>query len=485
MEPGRNMPCPCGSGKKYKHCCLAAARAAASDPSVLAWKRLRRLREGFPERMLGFMHDAYGGHVMEEAWEAFMLDDGAPFDPDSPHFPVFCSWMFHHWAPRAEDSDVADASLHGVAPTRAFLQRKGRHLDAAMRQYLQACVDSHYSFFEVEEVERGRSLDLLDLITGRRHHVWESSGTETLKAGDFVYGLLADSGGVTLAECLGPCAFPPHHKLRVIDLRQQLYGDGPPTTSNDPRRHAGSLRELYLQLIEELFHPPLPKLQNTDGEDLEALRLVFDIDSPQTAFDALKHLDFDTPEDVLLADARRDHQGRLQQVAFTWKQQGNALHSAWDNTVLGHIRIKAGRLTVEVNSRQRAERARTIVEQTLGNQARYRATKVESVAAMMARARQAAPVDTRRLGQSELMEMSEVRAKIAELMERHYQAWLDAPLPALGNRTPREAARDTAGRERVEALVRQIERDGPTMEPPLDPAIPRFLREKLRLDRPL
>lgn len=21
-EPGRNEPCPCGSGKKYKHCCL-------------------------------------------------------------------------------------------------------------------------------------------------------------------------------------------------------------------------------------------------------------------------------------------------------------------------------------------------------------------------------------------------------------------------------------------------------------------------------
>lgn len=22
VEPGRNRPCPCGSGKKYKHCCL-------------------------------------------------------------------------------------------------------------------------------------------------------------------------------------------------------------------------------------------------------------------------------------------------------------------------------------------------------------------------------------------------------------------------------------------------------------------------------
>ena len=45
-RPGRNEPCHCGSGKKYKHCCLdkdeasaAAARAkaaAASAPAAAA-----------------------------------------------------------------------------------------------------------------------------------------------------------------------------------------------------------------------------------------------------------------------------------------------------------------------------------------------------------------------------------------------------------------------------------------------------------------
>jgi len=31
---GRNHPCPCGSGKKFKHCCLAAAGGAESLPAV-------------------------------------------------------------------------------------------------------------------------------------------------------------------------------------------------------------------------------------------------------------------------------------------------------------------------------------------------------------------------------------------------------------------------------------------------------------------
>ena len=37
-EPGRNAPCPCGSGKKYKHCHLekvnAGVRAKVTEASV-------------------------------------------------------------------------------------------------------------------------------------------------------------------------------------------------------------------------------------------------------------------------------------------------------------------------------------------------------------------------------------------------------------------------------------------------------------------
>lgn len=35
-RPGRNEPCYCGSGKKYKHCCLAKDEAAASAARAAA-----------------------------------------------------------------------------------------------------------------------------------------------------------------------------------------------------------------------------------------------------------------------------------------------------------------------------------------------------------------------------------------------------------------------------------------------------------------
>ena len=60
MKPGRNDPCPCGSGKKYKHCCLNAGTAQAAAPTDLTWRRMRGLLDGFPNEMLRFTKQAYG-----------------------------------------------------------------------------------------------------------------------------------------------------------------------------------------------------------------------------------------------------------------------------------------------------------------------------------------------------------------------------------------------------------------------------------------
>ena len=46
-----------------------------------------------------------------------------------------------------------------------------------------------------------------------------------------------------------------------------------------------------------------------------------------------------------------------------------------------------------------------------------------------------------------------------ELFRQHLTQWIDMRVPALGNRTPRQAVRTAGGRERVEALLAQFARD--------------------------
>ena len=67
------------------------------------------------------------------------------------------------------------------------------------------------------------------------------------------------------------------------------------------------------------------------------------------------------------------------------------------------------------------------------------------------------------------------------MMASHYDDWVNQKLPALGHRTPLDAVGDPESREIVEALVRQLERDGPRMKPALDADIVDRLRSRLGL----
>ncbi|MBC2717962.1 MAG: hypothetical protein HF978_21915 [Desulfobacteraceae bacterium] len=44
---GRNEPCPCGSGKKYKHCCLEKHEAARQAKDPEQEENLRAMKTGF------------------------------------------------------------------------------------------------------------------------------------------------------------------------------------------------------------------------------------------------------------------------------------------------------------------------------------------------------------------------------------------------------------------------------------------------------
>ena len=142
--------------------------------------------------------------------------------------------------------------------------------------------------------------------------------------------------------------------------------------------------DLFHEIADRLYNPRLPTLQNTDGEPLSLHKLVFDLNAvPQAAFDALKHLALDEPDEDLLADATRDSENKLTRVRFSWKKRGNKKHAGWDNTVLGWIEIDGKRLIAEVNSEARADAIRKKIETALGEGVRYRASEIQSPERML------------------------------------------------------------------------------------------------------
>ncbi|AFG38310.1 YecA family protein [Spirochaeta africana] len=85
MKTGRNEPCPCGSGKKYKHCCLKKDQAARTGSAFSGAGGI----PGFPPGMLppGFSSEA----ELNQA-----LGDYSRYCeslPDDAHIPSLMEWL--------------------------------------------------------------------------------------------------------------------------------------------------------------------------------------------------------------------------------------------------------------------------------------------------------------------------------------------------------------------------------------------------------
>jgi hypothetical protein len=165
----------------------------------------------------------------------------------------------------------------------------------------------------------------------------------------------------------------------------------------------------------------------------------------------------------LLQDAEYAAPGILRRVEINWTKRGNSRHKGWETTVLGRIEIDGTQLTAEVNSAQRAAEFKRLVSERLGKKAHYRVTEIQSLERLMAEARASPPKAATQadVDQAALMARPEVQAHLRDMHARHYEAWIDEKLPVLQGKTPREAVRTAAGREKVDALIRDIERMGP------------------------
>jgi SEC-C motif len=480
MGTGRNELCPCGSGKKFKHCCLRTELPAAKTPQQILHRRVRAAIQNLTEDLMRFIGKHLGHEFIDEAWAEFSPGEDAAFDSKSPHMQVFIPWLIHQWSPAADSTRFAELASRAATVSGEFLARRRRNLDPLLVRYLEACKATAFSFHEVIQIEPGRGVHLRDLILERERFVSEHSGSQNARRGDILFAQVVDIDGLSLLDGSGQIVIEPGDKPAIIELRKAMREDTELADTALLRTWDLELIYLYLDFAERRLNPQLPKLQNTDGEALVLHKLVFSIADAQAAAAAFDAAQLGEGESIESDGERRFANDILREAEWTWMRAGNAMHKTWDNTTLARLELKHGQLRVEVNSVERAARARSLVEGLLGANAEFRVSKLESSESLLERARQS-PGPAKPNENEELMQLPEVREKLREMLLGHYTAWLDTELPLLGNRTPRQAVGDADGREAVEAVIAQIERDGQKQTPPLDQKITQMLRRELGL----
>ena len=428
--PGRNSPCPCGSGRKFKQCCH---RTYGAEDSL----RLRLLAA-----------DVLGPEYVAEAWDEFLGWPDEPTPPDEAPDPgtAFDAFLAFSFVP-----DPAERELPAGWPVEPLalhvLNREPDAIPSIHRAFIEQACRSPASFFKVEATSPGRAVDLQDIMTGRRFHVLTQAASSTLEPGDVTYTRVLTLDGASVLLGTSPWLIPAAWRIPIIDLRDQ-WRPRRLLTRDEVEAYSIELRDFYHDIVHALQHPQRPHLTNTDGDPIEPTTLTYQLSVPAAAaIDRLLPL-ATLGDDVHIGDETTDAAGAPVGASLTWIRADKGKQRSWDSTVLGTLRVEGSRLVVEVNSARRATRIRREIRRLLGTGGLLVDTSTLDVDEMLEAARAANAGEGRDAPRSPELESIE-----RELRRRHLEAWLDTRIPALVNRTPRQAAKTPRGRERLEALL--------------------------------
>ncbi|MBK6440357.1 MAG: hypothetical protein IPF88_17790 [Candidatus Microthrix sp.] len=168
-----------------------------------------------------------------------------------------------------------------------------------------------------------------------------------------------------------------------------------------------------------------PVMRNTDGQDMEPTTITWSLPDDSDVTVALTRAGF------------TDAGGAWTLVRDTANQSG---------AVVASLRLHGDTIEGNVNSAERAGELVELVAEHLPD-AVHLSTEVVDLDEIDSSDAPALP------DQSELLANPEIRAAMEAHMANYEAEWLDSPIPALGGRTPRDAAADPIAREELIRLL--------------------------------
>jgi len=178
---GRNDPCPCGSGKKYKKCCLSKDTAVDLDAF-----RAERAEEDLRGEILKF---ATGERFKDEMVTAYQAYKGGAVDASllmASQDPLenirFLDWFIHEHKHSEEKK-----SIIGM-----FDELRSKGLDEDQKKLLAEWRASRLGAFEVQSADGG-VLKLTDVFGEDSYSIEDESACEEVAPGMIVVARITSS----------------------------------------------------------------------------------------------------------------------------------------------------------------------------------------------------------------------------------------------------------------------------------------------------
>jgi hypothetical protein len=175
----RNDPCPCGSGKKYKHCCLRKETEGKSEAMSRdrAWNTMM-------DKLLDFSREERFRQELQSAFDLFWnrtytIDQADSLEP--MQVMGFLDWFAHDHQTAADGRRIVEI----------FLDERGSALSTQERELLEIERDALLSAFEVKEVKEGETVGLLDVFQDTEAQVKHTPSLRGIAVGQLLLARLA------------------------------------------------------------------------------------------------------------------------------------------------------------------------------------------------------------------------------------------------------------------------------------------------------
>lgn len=456
MAKARNAPCSCGSGRKYKHCCLAAEKRAASAA---------RFDDAVGRRIQDWTADTFGEEI-DCALEEYAPPDRALHDED---LQIFSAW-FHN------DRELSS----GGTPAERYAARL--ELRAEEREAAERIASASLGLHRVLAVEPGHWIELEDVVFGRRTRVRSASVSRDAVRWDILLGRVIAGDPESL---WGPVRlFAPDEEPELLAQLRRLAGVDAAGADAKVEFEA-AVRQQALELMR--FRPPSRDIQPSfftpEGDPMAHGQAAWEVREHAEAEARMRALGGLAPGEPLEIDltVRRDRllakdrpplpKGAL--VIETGRVGDD------ENVPVAIVRLEEGELQVEAMSEERLALAIEAVDADFADIADLVRREATPIAQRLEERDHSGPEDDVDLAPIDPAERADL---LSGAMTKWMHRWLDEPLPALGGESPREAAGGERRGEVVKLLrgiENRAERAGRQGEPGVDAA---WLRAELALD---
>ncbi|MHB8280884.1 MAG: SEC-C metal-binding domain-containing protein [Candidatus Humimicrobiaceae bacterium] len=441
---GRNDPCPCGSGKKYKKCCQLKDEIV--DLETFRYEKYLSVRSSAADKMINIADEKVGINPI----------DVISFLANSPIYNKRNIDLFSY----SEDEAllfqyILNSLLMYAYPVGNLNDRLWKHclneyenkFDREEALFLQSLENFTAGFFQAKDVEYKKYLVTAeDMFTSNTYKIMDKGLSTGIVKNDIFCGMLIPyNKDIYIVEGGTPIIFPPLEKGYIKETVYKLYMLNRKRLPGDKNERLSKFLNLYpinmyrtvLDYHYLTMETPPPKLMTTDNEELIFSKTFYKLsDMPEVKNGLLKIEDFTVSEE------------NEKEVIISWNNK--------KNTILGTIFLSDKELRLETNSKERLKKWKSKVKYIPIKFVKTEYIDYQS----LIKERSGVPIsDNKDLKEEKINDIPEevLRDFALDYWNKYYDEWVNKSVPFLDNKTPLEAIKTEEGRQKVIDLIDDYE----------------------------